>query len=295
LYPFTIFNSTKNNNFHHYTFALKSIFILLFGLISSTNSFAQVRFYANAVAQNNTFVQLQLIVENGEASSITPPALDGLKVVQGPSTQKSISNVNGVVSSTYNQTYILQPTRNGKLTIGSSTAIINGKKYTSQPLELSATGANSNANAAPKQNQSQAIDEINESTLFARAELSKNEAYVGEQIVLSYKVYTRLTVSGFQLQKLDPTSGCWENNIQLPNDNVVKTMVNGKEYNCLTVKKSILIPQVNGEVKINPIELLANVRLRVARAQNSNSAFANDPFFKAFLMIFSASKPYQQQ
>ncbi len=257
-------------------------FILFFQI---TALYAQTAFYAKATPQGDAYIQLQLVIENGEPSDINPPKLDGLKIVQGPTNQQSVNVINGAMTKSYSQVYTLQPTRNGKLKIGEATATISGIKYTTKPIEVTASGTKQTQSNSAITN-AESIDEINNQTIFVKATLSQNTAYVGEQVVLTYKVYTRLTVSGFQLQKLLPTSGCWENNIQLPNDNVTKETLNGKEYNCLIIKKSILIPQVSGEISINEIELLANVKVRVSQARNANSAFANDPFFQGVLDDF---------
>lgn len=90
-------------------------------------------------------------------------------------------------------------------------------------------------------------DKLNEN-IFLKLEVDKNELYEGEPLYVSYKLYSRLQMN-VQLHDLPDLNGFWSEDFELPSQiTPKKEIVNGKEYNVFTVKKSVLYPQLTGSL-----------------------------------------------
>jgi len=87
--------------------------------------------------------------------------------------------------------------------------------------------------------------------VFMLAELDRTAAYPGQQVTLTYYLYTLMNVTGLQLQENPPLTGFWVENIEVeskpPGD---RKMFNGREYLIYLVKKQALFPNLPGKWKI---------------------------------------------
>src|SRR5438093_884172 len=62
------------------------------------------------------------------------------------------------------------------------------------------------------------------------AELDRSSAYPGEQVTLSYHLYTAVSVTGIQIQESPPLTGFWVETLEVePNPRGVRRIVNGRE------------------------------------------------------------------
>jgi hypothetical protein len=88
-------------------------------------------------------------------------------------------------------------------------------------------------------------------SVIVRAELDRNSAYPGQQVTLSYRVYTQISISGFQLQESPPLSGFWVEDIEIDrNPKTTREVLNGREYVVFTAKKQALFATAGGKLKI---------------------------------------------
>jgi hypothetical protein len=207
----------------------------------------------NSVATGDP-IKLTLQLNNAPpGSGISPPELGGLVVVQGPFDQNSFSNINGRLSSSVARTYILQATQPGDYTIGPATARVGGGGIQTQPIRIHVVKGESTGPASATLNEAQKRDP----NLFCTISLSKSKAYVGEQVVATYTLYSRynaLQPGDYDLPKLD---GFWAEEIDLGETSWDKkpTVVNGLPYNTATLKKQVLFPQRSGKLRIAPMTL----------------------------------------
>lgn len=234
---------------------------------------------------------------NERASDFRGPSFKGLSVLSGPMTSQStsMSIINGKTSrsSTFGFTYILQADVEGTFNIGGASCTVNGKTITcpgftitvekgnqqAQPQQPNAYGGHSRQQQA--YTQPAASSNIDSKQLFARASISKSNPYQGEQVILTYKIYTQVSLSQYQIDKLPGNKGFWSED--LTKDGSVRQYsetVNGRNYQVAEIRRGALFGQESGKLTIEPLDLdvLAIVQ-RQRRSTGSIWDLFDDPFF----------------
>ena len=120
--------------------------------------------------------------------------------------------------------------------------------------------------------------------LFMRATADKTKVHVGEQITVTYKLYTRIPMNA-GISKLPSLNGFWTQDFEIAKGGNVKPIeevVDGKTYQVFTVKKSALFPQQEGTLTLDPAEAegVAHIMQRVRQHDPFADMFADDPFFR---------------
>lgn len=268
---------------------IRNLFFLILALCVTQSVMAQVKFYSQLSEYNGRAYKLSFYAENGSIQNFTPPKLDGWQVVNGPMTSNSVNIVNGSVSRRSGYEYIVQPTRTGKLLIGEATAIIDGKRYSTQPISSNANSSPNSGNAPsnpanPHSEQDNSMSRVRTFDGFLKAVLSKESVYSGEQLILTYKLYTNAPLVNINVTKMDPIEGCWSNEIEIPNNLEGTETYKGKEYNTLILRKVILIPQIQRDVVIPPmgISALAKTPRPKNPTRDMNDPFQSDLFEELF-------------
>ncbi len=233
-------------------------------------------------------IKLTLTLTNAPmGSGITPPDMGGLVIVQGPFDQNSFSMVNGRTSSSVMRTYFLQGVQPGDYTIGAATARVGGGTIQSSPIKIHLVKGESGGANSSLLNQAQKSDP----NLFCTISLSKSRAYVGEQIIATYTLYSRynsLQPGDYDLPKLD---GFWAEEIDLGETTweKVPTTINGLRYNTAVIKKQVLFPQRQGKLRIAPMTL--NYRVNVGFFNNGTPVTINSNSVEVTAMDLPPGKP----
>jgi hypothetical protein len=204
--------------------------------------------------------------DSGDAEAPRLSRIEGFRIVSGPSVSTQYQWINGRSSSSKSFIYELIPEREGQFTIGSVDVRVRGKTYKTQPVQVRVTSAP--RNPAPRtQRPANPFDPFQEEEaparkpaggdVFIRAELDRNSAYAGQQVTLSYKLYTEVGVSGIELQENPQLSGFWVENLEVEkNPKGLRQVVNGREYLVYTIKRQALFATITGQLKI-PSSLFA--------------------------------------
>ncbi len=238
------------------------------------------------VGLNDRF-QVTFTFEGNDINSLSgfnAPDFAGFMVLSGPNQSTSMQIINGAVSASLSYTFYLQPRNLGRYTIGSATIKYKGTPYKTDPITIqvekgssnSATQQNSNQNSSGISN-----DEIAQN-VFVRATADKHKAYMGEQVTVTYKLYTRLNIaSQMSISKLPQYPGFWAEELETPgNISFTIETYQGKKYKVGVLKKVALFPTQTGELNVTPFEL--DVPVQVQKKRRSNNVFDdffNDPFF----------------
>ena len=154
--------------------------IILFLFFSSALIAQKPKFYATTDARKiveGSYLQVKFVLEDAEGTNFIPPKFDGFTVVSGPSSSSSTSIINGVVSREFGYAYGLQPKSLGKKTIPAASIQVNGKTLKTQSMVIEVVKGNNKSITADKQ-------------IFVKTELTDTSTYVGQQITLTYKLYT---------------------------------------------------------------------------------------------------------
>lgn len=235
-------------------------------------------------------LQVQFIAENAkQIESFEAPSFKDFTVLQGPIETNGMSLVNGEISRYQALTYILRPNRKGTLIIQGASALINGKQMKSNQLRIEVREAKAQPvnpypidpgiSAYRRQIQEDYMLQPGESPqekikkgLMVVLDLDKTTAYVGEPIVSTYKLLTRLR-SDSRISKRPSMNGFSVYDMLEPEaaEPVIEER-DGKEYQSHIIRKTQLFPLQEGRFELEPVELENNVRfLRTDKAPGSSN------------------------
>ena len=250
--------------------------------------------------------RFQVVFEaNAEGKNFQAPTFEGLTVVGGPftSTSSSFSMVNGSMSHSVKVTYTfaLQAYQEGTFRVGAATLTVKGNKISSEPFEIKVLpddgshsgnsgggygnyGGSQGGQGGQQQNTND--PDVSGKDLFLRVVPSKRSAYVGEQVVLTYKLYTKVPVSSLSVEKMPSYAGFWTKDVSDNNGGSLRQSseyINGIEYTSAEIQKIVVVPQRSGKLSLEPmtIECIAQIRTESnnRRSNDPFDIFFNDPFF----------------
>lgn len=204
---------------------------------------------------------------NTKPSGFYAPNFDNFYVVAGPSTSTStsIEMVNGKVkhSQSITYTYILEAQKEGKFTISPARVTVGRNEYASNAVtieviadEQQAAASRNAVQTTAGQQQTATNSSLPNEELFVAVELNKHTAYLGEPILATFKVYTRVDISGFESVKYPSFNNFWCQELPMSNQiTFQRANVNGKIYNVGIIGKYLLFPQKSPSLQIDPFEL----------------------------------------
>ena len=152
---------------------------------------------ATEIATGDRF-QIQFAA-NGKISNFKAPNLSNFRVLSGPNQSTNMSWVNGKTKASYSYSYILMAVKEGKFTIKPAVVAHEGTAYNSNSLTIT-VGKGANVQGAGKQKAKVNQDDVSKD-LFIKSSVNKTTAYQGEQLIASYKLYTKVNIAGNELVK----------------------------------------------------------------------------------------------
>jgi hypothetical protein len=272
---------------------IKKITNFVFFILIGTLSFAQeftASVNSTTVADNERF-QVSLTFSGKSINDLTqfkPPSFENFMVLSGPNQSTSIQFINGRQSASLTYNYILQAKSRGSFTIGKASIVQDGTKYESSPLTITVVkGADKPKTQATESGVSQ--QEIAEN-VFIKATIDKFRVYKGEQVTVTYKLYTRLNIaSQMSINKLPQYPGFWIEELETPtNINFSTEVVNGKQFRVGLLKRVALFPSQTGKLEVTPFELTVPVVIQKKRNNNIWDDFFGDPFGRGESIEFNA-------
>lgn len=203
---------------------------------------------------------------NSNGNGFKAPPLNDFDVYSGPNQSTSMSFINGSMSQSITFSYVIAAKKEGKYTIGAASMNAAGTTVQSNPLTIevvkgNATAQNQGNTNAPSQNSASANSENIGDNLFVKTSVSKTKAYLGEQITVTHKVYTRYQLRGFQDIKFPDYRGFWSQEapgtqqIQVVNENI-----DGVNYQVGELKRTYVFAQRSGKLEIEPMDIECVVR-----------------------------------
>ncbi|MBO7278018.1 MAG: protein BatD [Bacteroidales bacterium] len=239
----------------------------------------------SVVAVDETF---QVVFKaNERVESFEPPRFEDFDVLTGPvpSQMSSTSIINGKRTQSYEMTYsyVLQAQKEGVFTLPTASVVIDGKTYTSKPVQVkvvqsqrkaSAQGGTAQQAGASAQRSG---DSISEDDLFLNISVNRRKVVLGEPVIVTIKLYTRRQISGFEDVRFPTFNGFWSNEFESPsNVSFVREEKDGVIYDAALLRQYMLIPQQTGTLTIDPAELVCLVPVRT---QNRRGHSLFDDFF----------------
>ncbi|MBN1397096.1 MAG: protein BatD [Bacteroidetes bacterium] len=199
-------------------------------------------------------------------------------VISGPNQSTSMQWINGRMSGSVTYSYALYARQAGKYSIGPASIDYKGKILQSNSVQIEVTQGKSKQQQ--KQQDQPGVD-IGDNLLI-KAYSDKQRVRMGEQLVVTFKLYTRVSVSGYDLAKAPTFEGFWGEDFDMPKPPVqTNETLNGKQYRCVVIKKTALFATQSGTLKIAPLEVRCAVQVQAKRRSNDPfDQFFNDPFFQ---------------
>jgi hypothetical protein len=246
---------------------LKIAFIVILISIVSFTAEAQGVFTASVDKEQVSFgdyFQLTFTFEGSQGGkNFRPPAFNNFMVLSGPNQSTRMQIINGAVSSSISYTYILQPRDEGKFTIGSASIEAEGKKYQSQPITIEVVKGTAQPRSKRAENESPDIRSQIGNNLMIKAVVDRTQVYQGEQITVSYKVYTRVQILSYNIAKSPSFTGFWSEDLETPKQiQMGNETINGREYAVGLLRKLALFPQRSGTLSLEPMEIEVTVPVR---------------------------------
>jgi uncharacterized membrane protein len=233
---------------------------------------------------------------NADGSHFRAPDFGTLEVLSGPntSTSSSIQYINGRMSQSYSRTYtfLVQAVQEGEVPVSPAKVVVDGKTYASNPITIkvvkSASGQKGTTRTVTTTrggNNSTSDGILQDDDVFIKAYIDNKAPYIGEQIIITYKIYTKVPISNISMQKSPSYPGFWSKNLMKDNNHLKQStqVINGEEYVVADIAKYALFPQKSGELTIEPMKIDCNVQIRVQSKRRKSydpfDDFFNDPFF----------------
>ncbi|MFH0991975.1 MAG: BatD family protein [bacterium] len=251
------------------------IFPFLLLILLSRSAFAQDASFEASVAQTTVATGEQFALsftcsgtEMNSMKNFRAPDFNQFVVLSGPNQSTNMQIVNNSVSATIIYTYYLSARQPGKFSIGSASIEYKGKTLKTKALQIEVVLGKPKPKEAQAQPASQEIGD----NLFIRATTDKQRVRQGEQLVVTYKLYTRLGVSGYDIARAPVYQGFWSEEVEQPRQPVVTTeVIDGKQFRVATMRKTALFPTQSGKLTVSPLEVRCMVQVQTRQR-------SNDPF-----------------
>ncbi len=182
-------------------------------------------------------------VNQTEGDVKLPDLGNNFEVLGGPDkgSQQFTQIINGRVQrySYIQYSYTLRGLKEGTFQIPPATYTHEGKTYKSNSLSIT-------VKPSP----------VNESNTYLRVITSKKEAYVGEQVVVTIKMFSRYQYQNERWASPPDYQGFYKQGIETKEGRKIET-IGGVQYMTRILERAILFPQKTGNIEISPGTLSA--------------------------------------
>ncbi len=253
----------------------KSLLFLFLALMSSI-VYGQVRVTASLDAKQVLVKESFTWKLEVEGSDIMPNVrigdIDKIALLSGPMQSSNYTIVNGKTSSKKTISYTFVAMDPGQVVFPAVNVNLGSNRYKTKPLTLEIVAARGSGGKQAAATQ----------TVYLQAIPSKTSVYVGEPLTVRYKLFTKVGVYNYQVEKLPDAVGFWAEEIQQSaQPRLVSQVVDGVRYNTAVLKTVLYYPTRSGELVIDPLktELEIEVKSNQRSTRRFNDPFFNDPFF----------------
>lgn len=240
----------------------------------------------STVRTGETF-QLSFVL-NGNGKSFEAPSLREFQVLMGPNESYQREWVNGNFSSKTSYSFYLKAPSEGSFEIGAASVRVGGKTLTTKPIRVNVVKGGSSATAkastqqrnngsgAKPQTKSQgnqndaSLEQQISENLYMKLYVDKTNAYVGEKIVATYKLYINAQIVNNQFTELPVFNGFYVKDVEIPKGSeITQEIVNGQRFQVATLKRVILFPQQSGALEVPQLSMDLVVRVNERRRAKS--------------------------
>ena len=218
---------------------------------------------ANNISRSETIgFKIVAINADGTPNVDISPILKEFKIVSGPAQQTNIQWVNGSMTSSRSLSWTLLAKKEGKLNVPALKVTVGKQVYRTNPIGITVE---------------KGVGRSNMANLFIEAKPDKEQVYPGEQVTVTYRLFTRLNLSIEDIE-YPKSVGFWNEDLR-----VVKTVrfreteIKGVEYKVATLYKAAMFPTQTGNLVIAPMTAICNVEIPSRR----NKGVFDNSFFNS--------------
>lgn len=192
-------------------------------------------------------VSCNLVVSLVNAQDAQIISIDGLEdfSVLSQSQSTSTSIVNNVATYQVDMYYTIMPEVTGQFTLKANINY-DGRDYETNSLQVTVTESSDDGNKSVPD-------------LFVETVISHEEAYLGEKIVVTYKLYSRGSVDGFGFTDYTAIDGVIAKDTPTDRLKSESVYIDGDRYTMYEVKQLIIDPMKSGAYTIPSFNLQVNV------------------------------------
>ena len=258
------------------------IFLISYSL-SAQDVFVKAE-YPAAVNAGEQFTVMWTV--NAGGGEFTAPSFNGFYKLMGPQTSFSSSTqiINGKMSAqtSYSYVYYLQAVKEGKFVIAPAVFILKNKTYSSDSMHIEVAGATAqkqNVTSGGTNSSNDTEVESSGRTLFVNLSVNRREVFLGEPVVATVKIYSRVNIAGINEIKYPAFNSFLKSDIETPPlTSLRQENVNGTIYGSGVIQQFLLYPQVTGEINIDPVQISVLVQQKTRGEA--------DPFFGDFFSSY---------
>jgi len=264
-------------------YIILAMVMLLMNLSAAGQEISVVADYPGVVRSGEQF-NVSWTINSGGGEFSEPP-FTGFYKLMGPQTSYSSSTqiINGKISkeTSYTYVYYIQALKEGKFVIPPAAFKIKNKTYYSDSLRIEVIGsgkAQQNIQGAGRNTTTEPVEETGDD-IFVSLSLDKRDVYIGENIGVTVKLYTRVDISGINEIKYPAFEGFLKTDLETPPlTSLQRESVNGTIYGTGVVQRFLLYPQIPGEITIDPVQISVLIRQKTGQS---------DPFFGDFFSTYT--------
>jgi hypothetical protein len=206
------------------------------------------------------------IVISVSANNYTPPNFKDFDIVSGPNQSSSVQYVNGAITQQMVISFGLMARKEGKYTIGPAYVTANGQRYETSSMAIEVTKSGAQGGGEQRGGSSGVTGE----DLFIKTTVSKNKVYLGEQITIVQKVYSRNQIIGYQKSNPPAYDGFYSQAQDSPTKGqLIMENVDGVNYYTHEIFRTVATANKTGKIALNPIELTPIIRKQSASRPKS--------------------------
>jgi len=273
---------------------MRKVLLFVTAILMNVAAWCQDESPFNVTCKRQVMVGEQFYVSyelDGDGKDFVSPNFTDFEVVGGPfsSSSSSVQIINGSVTKSNKTTYsfYLRALKEGTFTIPAATITIDRKKVKSSTMDITVVAGSGSASSTSSPRGGGSSTTVETGDVILEAVPSKKTAYVGEQIVLTYKIYFTIPISQLSISKAPSYAGFWTKDITDNNGSLQQSSImrGGKQYSVATVQEIVLIPQKSGTLTIDPLDINCIAQIRNQRSRQRS----NDPFEDFFGDVMGSS------
>jgi len=219
---------------------------------------------------------------NSGGGEFAAPSFSPFYKLMGPQTSYSSSTqiINGKMShsTTYTYIYYLQAVNEGRFVIPPAVFTLKNKTYASDSLYIEVV---SNSASQPVSAGNVAVGQEAQPSgkdIYVNLIISRKEIYLGEPIVATVKLFTKVNIAGLNEIKYPTFNGFLKSDLTTPPlTSLNQENINGTIYGTGVVQQFLLYPQVTGDINIDPVQLTVLIQQKSGQS---------DPFFGDFFSTY---------